>query len=82
MLVGAEGKSVDISALGGIDFREFNNDVWNGKIDLANNNAKLQYAWVHMHECLRRMHTKRFNDSLHILARHKTKAMNGEMKNA
>jgi thiamine kinase-like enzyme len=71
MQVGAEGKPVDTSALGGIDFREFNNDVWNGKIDLANNNAKLQYAWVHMQECLRRMHTKRFNDSLHILARHK-----------
>ena len=71
MLAGAEGKPVDTSAFDGLDFREFHNRIWNGEISLAGNDARLQYAWVHMQECLRNAHTKRFDDSLNTLAAHK-----------
>ncbi|HTD41619.1 MAG TPA: phosphotransferase [Mucilaginibacter sp.] len=49
-------------------FREFHNRMWSGEIDLANNNARQQYAWVHMGQLVHNLNQKRFDDSLHIVS--------------
>lgn len=48
-------------------FRNFHNNMWEGKIDLSNDENKLQYAIIHMNQFLSNMNTKRLEDSLHIL---------------
>lgn len=67
MLLGSEGKPIDISVKKP-DFRDFHNRIWEGEISLADNEAKLQYAWVHMEQLLRNMRTKRFEDALGIVS--------------
>ena len=67
MLVGSEGKPIDAD-MHKPCFRDFHDRMWNGEINLADNDAKLQDAWVHREEFLRKMQTKRFEDSLHIVS--------------
>lgn len=75
MLLGSEGKPVDpnVSKPG---FRDFHDRMWNDEINLANNNAKVQYAWAHMQQLLNNAHTKRFEDSLRILEKYPKEKMN------
>lgn len=51
-----------------INFRDFHNCIWEGKIDLSDDENKLQYAIVHMDRFLYNMNTRRFEDSLHIIS--------------
>jgi hypothetical protein len=53
------------------DFREFNNDMWACKIELADNGARQQYAWVHMQQLQHNFNLKRFEDALHIVSNYK-----------
>ena len=62
------GKPIDVNTLDQPDFSLFHDRIWNGEINLANNDAKLQYAWVHREALLHRVHTKRFDDSLRIVS--------------
>lgn len=41
------------------DFRDFHDRIWASEISLANDEAKLQYAWVHMDQILKDMQIKR-----------------------
>lgn len=50
------------------DFREFHDRIWAGEISLAGDEAKLQYAWVHLEQLSRNMKSHRFEVSLRIVA--------------
>ena len=67
MLFGSGGKPIDPHAKA-LDFRDFHDGIWTGEISLASNEAKLQYARVHMNQALRNMRTARFQDALRIVA--------------
>ena len=64
----ATGKPVDIDAARP-DYRAFHNDIWDGKIDLADDDARQQYAWLHMERMARNFQIKRFEDSMAELLR-------------
>ncbi|MCX7747110.1 MAG: phosphotransferase [Clostridia bacterium] len=49
-------------------FRDFHKCMWEGEIDLSNDENKLQYALVHMNQFLYNINTKRFEDSLNIIS--------------
>ena len=67
MLFGYTGKPMDVNSLDKPDFRVFIERIWNGEIDLANSDAKLQYAWVHREAFMRNIQTKRLDESLRII---------------
>jgi thiamine kinase-like enzyme len=67
MLIASKGKPVDPN-MEKPDFREFHNRIWAGEISLAGDEAKLQYARVHMEQFLNNMNTKRFEDALSIVS--------------
>jgi hypothetical protein len=46
------------------DFRDFHRRIRSGEVDLATDEAKLQYAKVHLNAVLRNMRTPRFADSV------------------
>jgi thiamine kinase-like enzyme len=67
LIVSAAGCAIDLDSAKP-DFRKFNNDMWAGKIDLAGNDARQQYAWVHMQQLQHNFKLKRFEDSLQIVS--------------
>jgi aminoglycoside phosphotransferase (APT) family kinase protein len=67
MLFGSAGKPIDANAAAP-DFRDFHNGVWAGDINLTTNEAKLQYARVHMNQALQNMRTLRFQDALRVVS--------------
>ncbi len=67
MLHGSKGKPI-VPGMEKPDFRDFHDRIWNGEINLADDDAKLQYALIHMEQALKNMRTKRFEDALHIIA--------------
>jgi len=69
-LVGSGGKPVDPQTIQKDGFRSFLDRVWDGEIDLADDDAKLSYAWVHMEQALHMAETKRFEDSLRVVSGH------------
>jgi len=62
------GKMIDINNIDKPDFRIFHDRIWNGEINLADNDAKLGYAHVHLEEFTRKMQTRRLEDSLQIIS--------------
>jgi thiamine kinase-like enzyme len=70
ILVASAGQPIELDKIDSPDFRTFHDQIWNGEIDLSNNEAKLRYARVHMEQALHNSQTKRFNDSLPILSGH------------
>lgn len=67
MLHGSKGKPI-VPGMEKPDFRDFHDRIWNGEINLTDDDAKLQYALIHMEQALKNMRTKRFEDALHIIA--------------
>lgn len=67
MLLGSKGKPIDPD-MGKPDFIDFHDRIWASEISLAADEAKLQYALVHMEQLLLNMRTKRFEDSLSIVS--------------
>lgn len=49
-------------------FSEFHNDIWAGKVDLADHNARQLYAWVHLEQLRHNLRLKRFDNSLRIVS--------------
>ncbi len=65
--VSAGGKPIELnSAIP--DFREFHDQMWVGKITLENNNARQQYALVHMQQLLHNLQMKRFDESCYMVS--------------
>jgi aminoglycoside phosphotransferase (APT) family kinase protein len=67
MLWGRTGKPVDSNGKAP-GFRDFHDRMWAGEISLATDEAKLQYARVHMNQFLRNMREVRFQDALRIVS--------------
>jgi len=68
MLSNFSGKPIDTNNFEKPDFRSFHERMWYGEIALTTTEKKLQYAWEHRDEFLRKAQTGRFEDSLQILA--------------
>lgn len=49
-------------------FREFHNDMWNGKIDLASQEARQQYAWTHYYQLLQNLQSTAFEAALQVVS--------------
>ena len=67
MMLAAKGKPIDLN-MKKPDFSDFHDRIWAGDISLATDEAKRQYACVHMEQILRNMRTKRFEDALRIVS--------------
>ena len=67
MLFGSAGKPIDPNAKA-LDFRDFHDRIWTGEASLVTNEAKLQYAKVHMNQVLQNMREARFQDALRIVS--------------
>lgn len=65
---GSAGRSININ-MNTIGFHEFHDRLWNGEISLAGSEEKLHYALVHVKELMANLQTKRFDESLRIVAR-------------
>ena len=67
LLIGSSGKpierKVEVPA-----FREFHDDMWADRVDLAGNEMKLQYGFVHMNEALQNTRGALLQDALQIVA--------------
>jgi hypothetical protein len=68
LVVAAKGKLIDINAIAKNDFRDFHNRMWAGKIDLAYDEPRLEYALVHLEQLHQNLHIKRFEDALRIVS--------------
>jgi thiamine kinase-like enzyme len=62
------GKAIDIN-MSTPGFHQFHDRLWNGEVNLANDDEKLHYALIHLKELLNNMQTRRFDESLRIVAR-------------
>jgi hypothetical protein len=51
-----------------VDFRDYHDRMWAGGISLVSNEERLLYARIHMEQALQNMQTRRFEDSLRIVA--------------
>ncbi|HEY8930269.1 MAG TPA: phosphotransferase [Mucilaginibacter sp.] len=49
-------------------FRDFNDDIWAGKISLHDMDARLQYALVHRQQFLENIKLKRFEEALRVVS--------------
>jgi hypothetical protein len=68
IFVAASGKKIDIYTIKRFDFRDFHNQMWTGKIDLAFPEPRLEYAMVHLEQLNLNLRIKRFEDSLRIVS--------------
>ena len=67
MLLGLAGKPIDSNEKAP-GFRDFHDRIWAGEVSLATDEAKLQYARVHMNQFLQNMREVRFQDALRIVS--------------
>lgn len=66
-MVGSQGKPINLNDIEKQEFRDLNDRMWNGEVDLADNNAKLQYALVHMKQLIHNSKTTGFQNSLQVV---------------
>jgi aminoglycoside phosphotransferase (APT) family kinase protein len=67
MVLGLSGKLIDPNEKTP-GFRDFHDRIWAGEVSLATDEAKLQYARVHINQFLQNMREVRFEDSLRIVS--------------
>jgi thiamine kinase-like enzyme len=65
--VSAGGKPIELNSVIP-EFREFHDQMWAGKITLENNEARQEYALVHMQQLRNNLYKKRFEESLYIVS--------------
>jgi hypothetical protein len=68
IFVAASGPKINIDSILRRDFRDFHNRIWAGKISLAFNEPRLEYALVHLEQFRINMRTKRFEEALKIVS--------------
>jgi thiamine kinase-like enzyme len=68
LLVSGASQAVDLN-LAEQDFRSFHDRMWAGEINLADHDARQQYAWAHRNRLLHNIGLKRFEDALQIVAK-------------
>ncbi|MBK1812748.1 phosphotransferase [Clostridium sp. YIM B02505] len=63
-------KTVDINIEGeNVSFEDFHKRMWEGEIDLANDENKLKYGIVHMNQFLANIKTERFEEALKVISK-------------
>jgi hypothetical protein len=67
MLLGSSGKPIEPKAKEPT-FRDFHNRIWAGEVSLAADEAKLQYARVHLNQLWQNMRAVRLQDALRIVS--------------
>lgn len=67
MPLAAKGKPVDLN-MKRSKFRDFHDGIWVGEISLTSDEAKLEYALVHLDQVLKNTGTKRFEEALSIVS--------------
>jgi hypothetical protein len=67
LLLGSAGKPIPRSD-NQPSFRVFHDRIWAGEIDLANNDLKIVYGWVHWEQLLTNVRQTRFDEALAIVA--------------
>lgn len=67
LMLGSGGKSVAKS--GNLpSFAEFHQQIWDGKVDLADNELKIAYGRVHWEELSRNLRQKRFEEAIRVVS--------------
>ncbi len=67
MLLGSRGQAIEPNTKTR-DFRDFHNRIWAGEISLASDEAKLQYARVHLNRLEQNMREARAQEALRIVS--------------
>ena len=67
MLLGAAGKPIDLSQRRP-SFRDFHQQIWHGKINLADNHQRVIYGLVHWEQFRRNAQQKRFGQALRLVS--------------
>ncbi|GFZ33043.1 hypothetical protein CSC2_35690 [Clostridium zeae] len=52
-----------------VSFEDLHKRMWQGEIDLSNDESKLKYAIVHMNQFLYNIKTKRFEEALNVISK-------------
>ena len=68
IMTGSDGKAIELKNIEHNSFNDFHDRLWNCEISLTSNEAKLQYALVHMDKLLHNMKTSRYKESLKIVS--------------
>lgn len=68
VVVSSASKQIDLNRITKHDFKDFHHRMWIGDINLADDNARLEYALVHLEELNRNLHSKQFKDALRIVS--------------
>ena len=63
----APGKLIDLNDFG-LRFREFHTRIWTGDINLANKEARQEYALVHLEQLQDNLRLKRLGEAMQIVA--------------
>jgi thiamine kinase-like enzyme len=71
-IVASKGKCIDPEEARP-DFRDFHNRMWAGEISLVGEDAKLEYAWIHLQQFLRNIQTDRFEDAMRTVSEYHIK---------
>ena len=69
VIVAAKGIKINLDKIAEHDFRDFHNRMWAGKVDLAQDEPRLEYAVVHLNQLRQNLQAKRFEDALNLVAR-------------
>ncbi len=67
LIVASAGNTIDSNSPDP-GFRLFHNNMWNGKIDLASQEARQQYAWTHYYQLLRNLQSTDFEVALQVVS--------------
>ena len=67
LLLGSSGRQLNLSE-NAPDFRDFHRRIWAGEVNLADNQMKTVYGWVHREQLLQNMRQARFYEAVRIVS--------------
>jgi thiamine kinase-like enzyme len=68
VFVSANRKEIDLDRVEKHEFRNFHDRMWNGDISLAGDEARMEYALVHLDQLKANMASNRFKESMRIVS--------------
>jgi hypothetical protein len=67
LLLGSSGRQLNLSE-NAPDFRDFHRRIWAGEVNLADNQMKTVYGWVHREQLSQNMRQARFYEAVRIVS--------------
>ena len=67
LLLGSSGRQLNLRE-NAPDFRDFHRRIWAGEVNLADNQMKTVYGWVHREQLLQNMRQARFYEAVRIVS--------------